>query len=472
MKYLLILLLTISTLTACTTGEDSSDGIEEELESEMEEMADGEATTVEAAEEDATQEDASDEEVADKEKNADGDDELDGEDDEFLAEDSSSPAAPNTDKLEEKDLQNELEKENMVAAKNENVGVTPAEPIPPSNNPPPPMAPPVVAVDPAALAQPNSAVTASATTEITDDGFEVINPPPLPQEDLGVPAPLVADVDPPLPSEKAAKELVPLSKIEQKTFMRNGRLINTIYFVRANEDLGAISQKIFNEDKTAVLVADNDFVLKGLEPGDRIYYNSPNRPTDDKLMLTYYEDNKMPPQYYVTRKGDDIKKIGREVLGTELGWKEIWSTNEVLQSQALLPAGLKIRYWSGSEPRLSEATGPSLAATTPSDDPSPTTVMPEPTPETLPDLPASPDPVVMPSEDPGLAAAAALSPASNGPSLPSVESPVKAQEETSLMTVAAIAMIGLAGLAIVAIQIKNRKKDSGALPPSLEFTKV
>ena len=40
------------------------------------------------------------------------------------------------------------------------------------------------------------------------------------------------------------------------------------------------------------------------------------------------------------------------------------------------------------------------------------------------------------------------------------------------MTIAAIAMIAIAGIAIVAIQIKNRKKDDGSMPPSLEFTKV
>ena len=63
----------------------------------------------------------------------------------------------------------------------------------------------------------------------------------------------------------------------------------------------------------------------------------------------------------------------------------------------------------------------------------------------------------------------AMSPSESLPTVPKVE----AKQENSLMTVAAVALIGIAVLVLVAIQIKNRKKQTEqAMPPSLEFTKV
>lgn len=439
----------------------------------MEDMQGAEDATASAEEgdEEATAEDDSSEapEAQAKDKT---EEDADSEDDEFLAEDSASPASPQKENLEEKDLQNELEKE-KVAATDQPAETAPAaaEPAVAGTVTPSDVEDPMTEGE---MAQPNSAAVTSSASNRTDsvsaDGFEVINPP-VPQEDLGVSDPLVAEVDPPLPSLKAAQEIVPLSKVNKDPFFRNERLMNTVYVVRPNEDLAIISQKIFNEDKTSILFADNPHLSKGLETGDKIYYNSPNRPEDKKAILTFYEDNKMAPQYYVTRKGDDIKKIGREVLGNDDGWKEIWSTNEALQTQALLPAGLKIRYWSGSEPKVyeqpvvanNEAT---TSAGTISEKPTPAT-------ETLPEIPPSPEPATIATEDPGMSSAPlpteSLSAMPSAAEVPAVKAP---NESSDLMTVAAIAMIAMAGLGIVAIQIKNRKRNEGGMPPSLEFTKV
>jgi hypothetical protein len=473
-RVLSLLFIVLFVAVACTTNESESDGLEEELNSELEaaEEAESDVTTAAAETEKSDETPSEDSDGSDDAELADDESgNVDVEDDEFLAEDSDSPAF-DTEKLGEKDLKNELEKENLV---------TEAQPAaPPAENAPP------VTVDP--LASQNNMVAAGATpadvsnaavvqepSQESSDGYEVINPP-LPQEDLGVSDPLVAEVDPPLPSVKAAQEVVPLSKINKDPFFRNERLMNAVYLVRPNEDLAIISQKIYNEDRTSQLFADNPHLSKGIETGDKVYYMSPNRPDDKRVILTYFEDNKMAPQYYLTRRGDDIKKIGREVLGHEDGWKEIWATNDTLQTQAQLPSGLKIRYWSGSEPKALEATTPTLASSTSE----PTiagmvneTEAPPPQPETLPEIPPSPEPVAMTGEDPSMASQQVPLSADQMPSVPSTtnDSTVQAEDD-SVMTVAAIALIALAAMGIVAIQIKNRRTQSASMPPSLEFTKV
>jgi hypothetical protein len=467
--WLLVLFLSAGTTVSCTTNDDAADGLEDE------QLAEDEQSSSEGVvAEESSSEEAADEDV-----------DVDEEDEEFLAEDAADPNKKSTDELEEKSLQNELEKENI--ATNTEAPVETQDPVPLKDQTAAGTAA-TVEVQEDNVQPPSAATTGpvvAADTSLSNDGFEVINPS-LPQEDLGVSDPLVAEVDPPLPSTRMAQDVVPLAKIKTDPFYRNQRLMNTVYIARANEDLPIISQKIFGEDRTEMLIDDNPHLKKGneadayqvsrgIEAGDKIYYNSPTRPEDKKEIITYYEDKKMSPQYYVTRKGDDIKKIGREVLGSDDGWKEIWATNDVLQSQALLPAGLKIRYWSGSEPSLSEISQ-TQTAMSPSSADSSIVSAPEPVPETLPDIPPSPEIAPIASEDPGLSNAPPVPSDSNmasfsGGETPSVQAPSE-QNSSSLMTIAAVAMIAMAGIGIVAIQIKNRKKDTGAIPPSLEFTKV
>lgn len=477
-KLFILLIFIVSATTSCTTSEsENSEGFEEELEGA--EDVEVSADSAEETTEDATAE-SSDEETAQEDAAEEKPDGEDSEDDEFLAEDSASPAEPTKEKLEEKDLQNELEKENLAskdpaAPAVDGEAAAEAAAVPPATATvtPTPVEDPLMESEVAASAEATSATTIPSAKDSANDGFEVINPT-LPQEDLGVSDPLVAEVDPPLPSVKAAQEVVPLSKINKDPFFRNERLMNTVYIVRPNEDLAIVSQKIFNEDKTSILFADNPHLSKGVEAGDKIYYNSPNRPDDKKVILTYFEDNKMSPQYYVTRKGDDIKKIGREVLGHEDGWKEIWATNESLQTQALLPSGLKVRYWSGTEPKSFEPTNVASSSEATSAVGGTMTEK-EPAPETLPEIPPSPEPVAaLPTEDPGMATPPPPMPTEGVPMVASSNDvpSVKSAENDSLITIAAIAMIAMAVLGIVAIQIKNRRRDDGSLPPSLEFTKV
>jgi hypothetical protein len=498
--------------TSCTTS-DTEDGFEDELNAELDDM-DGESLDdAEVAEDDGT--DATDEAEGDITADADDDfsdenfdeksqasqtadaSEDDGDtdkpDDEFAAEDAGNPiatadAGASGDDLAEQDLAKELDKGTEKTAAtggqeqpNQQIVPYPDEPTSAENNIPEglkasadepvitPAGDGATAAAPDATTAPNSAGVAMGTITskdagISNDPFEQITSgPSVPTEDIGSADPLVAEVDPPLPAEKAAKEIVPVAKVEKDPFYKNERLMNTVYIARPGDDLGTISQKIFNEDRKAALLEDNPHVTKGVEPGDKIYYNSPNRPDDRKAVLSYYEDNKMAPLYYITKKGDDIQKIGRSVLGFEDAWKEVWAENESLQTQALLPAGLKIRYWTGNEMKMASEP-PTPAATEPP--PQQVASVKEEVPIDLP--PA--EPAALPAEDPGLRLNDPTPlPSDTFVSAPAIDS---ADKDSNLMTMAGGAIAALAILALVAIQIKNRKRENPGMPPSLDFNKV
>jgi hypothetical protein len=494
-------------LTACSTDDGSKTAVEGELDSELDDLAgdeekiDGDTTKVAEADTDG-----------DLEKNLQKDEAASTpEDDEFLAEDAPAPKTGATeDVMAEADLEKELDK-GKEAPKDEFADF----PSAPETEPPPtkvakaevaaddefqikskptskmpvpddePMAPASVTEPifadattgdeklPAAVGSVGGPITSKETTP--NDNFDYSNPSPvLPKDDLGESDPLVTEVDPPLPSMKAAQEMVRISKVEKNPFYLNERLMNTVYIARPNDDLGTISQKIYNEDRTSSLKSDNPSITSGVEPGDKIYYTSPNRPDDKKAILNYYEDNKMVPSYYTTQQGDDIQKIGRRVLGYEDAWKEVWAVNDSLQTQALLPAGLKIRYWSGNELKAGNSDAMNTAAA-PATSAAQAKEPVEEVPIEMP--PAMADSGNVNTEDPGMATSdasiepAPLLPDSSFNNSPAASAPTN-QGTGSLGTVAGIAIVILAVLGLIAIQIKNRKRGDMGIPPSLEFTKV
>lgn len=457
-------------IVACTTSDDSGDddaSIEGELNSELDDMdgvADGDVASddSEDAADDLDGELDADGDSADSgDSVSDSDDELDGEDDDFFAEDADKPS--DSQELAEKDLQQELEKGDVPADGGLGEPVAPLEPTA------------AASMGSAATSPGGFAVTSKETPLSAPDGFEAVAPPSviMPNEDLGISDPLVSEVDPPLPAERVAKDVVPVSKIRREPFVsKAGRLMNAVYIARPGDDGGVISQKLFDKDMKAMLEEDNEDLRRGVNVGDKIYYNSPSRPDDKKEMLTYYEDKKLPVQYYITKADDNIKKIGREVLGYDDAWKEVWATNESLQSQALLPAGLKIRYWSGNEMAEPPPEAPIMASADPietstSGDETPAIAAPA-EPETLPDLSEAS------MEDPTMAQTDATPmPSDIATSTPDAAPPATVKENSdSLLTIAAVSIIGLAVLTLIAIQIKNRKRDDGSIPPSMEFTKV
>lgn len=145
----------------------------------------------------------------------------------------------------------------------------------------------------------------------------------------------------------------------------DGGWINTVYVVRPKETLTDISMKIFASDRSADLkkIGENSF-LKSRAPrvGDKIYYSSPNRPDDSSRTLLYQEDMGLVPETYVAKKGDNLKKVSKELLGFDNAWKEVWTSNSV-ESQASLKEGELLRYW---------VEAPTMAATLPPPLPPPT----------------------------------------------------------------------------------------------------
>ncbi len=176
-------------------------------------------------------------------------------------------------------------------------------------------------------------------------------------------------------SYEEAPKFIPVKKIADAPFNKNGLLLNTVYIARPGDDLSGISQKIFGNDQTAVLTQANPNLSNGVKVGDKIYYNSPKRPQDAERMMTYYEDNGLAPTSYVAKSGDNIRVISKNLLGDQGSWKEVWATNMAVDSKDELAEGTELRYWpegSAVAPTMAE-TAPPVAPETPQ--------MPEPTPE-------------------------------------------------------------------------------------------
>lgn len=304
--------------------------------------------------------------------------------------------------------------------------------------------------------------------------------PALPKDDLGM-------ADPTSPIEESNNEVswIPVVKVKTDPFFRNQRLMNAVYIARPKDNIEGISEKIYGSDRSSELRDDNPHLAKGLDPGDKVYYNSPNRPEDKGQLKIYYEDLGLKPQYYQTREGDNMRRLGSKLLGFPEGWKEVWAINQNIDSKTILPAGLEIRYWTGDEQPVQmplainentqsvggnntpSHTDPMMAAGTtesfgaaedlPPEPPLPepqAAAIPAPEPEAIPDIEPFPEPGVVTTPVPVGANVTAVDP------------------NQSLLTVGALALFILAGAALVAIQIKKRKDNTGMRPQSLEYTQV
>lgn len=150
-------------------------------------------------------------------------------------------------------------------------------------------------------------------------------------------------------SEPAVKKAsAPLQKIASTPWKVGKTWFNAVYFARPGDSLASISQMIYGANKTKELKKGNPlFNSRDVRPGDKVYYNSPNRPTDSSSLLTYYEDNGMAPEIYVAQPGDNIRKISKNLLGYEGAWKEIWASNPV-ESKGALEEGAQLKFWKGN----------------------------------------------------------------------------------------------------------------------------
>ncbi len=315
------------------------------------------------------------------------------------------------------------------------------------------------------------------TSETQDIVAMAPNENELPQDDLGVADPLVDEEKDP-----ETRTWVPVVKVKTDPFFRNQRLMNAVYVARPKEGFSDISQKIYGDDRVADLRADNPHLEKGIDPGDKIYYNSPNRPDDKTQLKLYYEDIGLKPQYYLTKNGDNMRRLGLKLLGFPEGWKEIWAINQQVDSKTILPDNLDIKYWTGEESRIETpvAINETPVATEPTEVTSAGTVN-DPFGSSR-DFPEEPE---LPVEPPLPEATLAMPNQQLQPEvLPEIEpfpeqviqqpNPVVSQEaqNESLLSIGALALLLMAGVALVAIQIKKRKDSTGVSPHSLEYTQV
>ncbi len=153
--------------------------------------------------------------------------------------------------------------------------------------------------------------------------------------------------------------LVPVKKIDEMPRHRGGSLLNAVYIGRPGDSVESVSQKIYGQDRSSEIVSHNPWLSDGIKVGEKLYYNSPNRPSDNTAVLTYYEDVGTVAQSYVSGSHDNIRSVSTDLLGFDGAWKEVWATNLHVASKDILPAGTELRYWTGATP------APTLAQTAP-----------------------------------------------------------------------------------------------------------
>ena len=499
MKYLSRILLIglslflVTSMTACTSSDDDSSIIEEEIESmgdasddsdsiedEVEEL-ESELSDVSDDEEDEDSELASDDEEGDEEDEftedddeeeiADVDDE-EGDEDEFddeeFDEDDDKEFADSDEEDDDEDFDDEAFDEDDEEALAQELKGEDGEGEYPEQEAQPQFPEEVIAQEepqgepqPPPPAEPVTIVSESVETPIDETAPDPI----LPQDDLGKADSIVPDED-----EKPSNvtSWVPVVKVRTEPYFKNGRLMNTVYIARQGDNLQKVSEKIFGSDKSSMLLDDNSHLAKGMDPGDKVYYNSPNRSDDKDLLKIYYEDIDLAPQTYVTGKEDNMRKLGSKLLGFQEGWKEIWAINPTVDSKTILPQGLRLRYWTGQEMSPSLITANTEEPPLDPDGPPPVEALPEepPLPEAapLPEVAAQPEVLPEPIEtlpEPDISQVPNEQPVAIGAT----------KDQDSLLTIGAMALLVIAGAALVAIQIKNRKGSTGA-PPSLEYTQV
>lgn len=145
--------------------------------------------------------------------------------------------------------------------------------------------------------------------------------------------------------ETPAPVVASLKKIDSTPRKSGGQLLNGVYVARPPDTWKSISTMVYgNADKASDIKSANSWIKGQPKAGDKVYYNSPQRPMDDTRVLTFQEDNGMAPEVYVAKDGDNLKTVSKELLGYDNAWKEVWATNAV-DSKTELAAGTELRYW-------------------------------------------------------------------------------------------------------------------------------
>lgn len=206
---------------------------------------------------------------------------------------------------------------------------------------------------PAEESQPSEQVASNDTLSTTPEPTPepATEPPPAETAMTSEPSATETQVATPEPEAESPKPVAAsLKKVATQPWKVGKTLANAVYIVRDGDSVESISQKVFGSaDKTKQLCRVNAFNCnRGIKVGDKMYYNSPQRPTDEAVVKTFYEDANIAPQMYTAKAGDNIRNLGKELLGHERSWMELWATNDV-ESKGDLEEGTQLRYWPSTE---------------------------------------------------------------------------------------------------------------------------
>ena len=151
-------------------------------------------------------------------------------------------------------------------------------------------------------------------------------------------------------SEDVSKEdppqFIPLRKTLRAAYRKGAHLVNAVYIAREGDDIASVSQKIYNEDRSAALYEINSHLRnRAVKVGDKIYYSSKIRPGDSSRLLVYYEEAGVPPATRTLMPGENIRAVSMKLLGHPKSWKEIWATNPDIVSKGLISQAVEIKYW-------------------------------------------------------------------------------------------------------------------------------
>ena len=168
------------------------------------------------------------------------------------------------------------------------------------------------------------------------------DPTPAPEA-----APEAAPVEPVPSVAKSTAPVVyaPLLKVKDAAFTGPGGVtLNRVYVARPKDTAKNVSEKIYGSNRSKDLVKWNPVLRRGMRTGDKVYYTSTVNPSDTR-MVNYYEEQNVPPQVYVSKPGDNLRKVSKSLLGFNDAWKEVWVTNANVESKGNLAPGLELRFW-------------------------------------------------------------------------------------------------------------------------------
>lgn len=165
-------------------------------------------------------------------------------------------------------------------------------------------------------------------------------PTPVTTEDVAAAAAETSDVSTPVVPSTAT-----LRKVESAPFKRAGVLLNRVYVARDGDTWKSVSERIYGKNRTKEFKKWNPSIKRNLKVGDKVYYASTKAPDDNAQMLTYFEENGVTPLTYTAKAGDDLKSVGKQLLGNSRSWMELYATNPNLESKDALSEGTEIKYW-------------------------------------------------------------------------------------------------------------------------------